>query len=249
MRAIAGYTLAEAGGVLRIALLFSCLGYGLSIFMQQVAVTESHQIQAGTLALVNRLGSVFILVSFVLSGMIRDAQDKSLEFFLAMPISRTGYFFGRLLGYAAVCLLIAALAALPLFFRNSGETALLWSASLFMELILICSVCLFFSITLTQLPAALAAVAGFYLLARSMGTLLLLMNGPLAGQGRLQKAADAVFYFIGLLLPRLDEYTQSAWLVYPSPHWSQLLPIILQTVIYSGLMCAAALFDLHRREL
>ena len=250
MSAIAIYTLLDVlrNRALWLALLLAVVGICLSLFLQQVAVTQSVQIQSGTLALIERTGSVFILVSVVLSGMIRDYHDKSLEFFLAMPISRADYLFGRWSGYAAFSLMLAALLSIPLLWSSPSQTVLIWGASLFFELVLMSSVSLFFSITLTQMPAALAGVLGFYLLSRSMGTLLLIMNGPLADHGLLQKVTNSVLSSIGYFLPRLDEFTRTAWLVYPSPQWHELLFVAVQTGIYSALMCCAALFDFYRRE-
>lgn len=250
MRAIARYTLLDAlrNRTLWLVFLLVAVGISLSLFLQQVAVTQSVQIQSGTLALIERTGSVFILVSVVLSGMVRDYHDKSLEFFLAMPISRADYFFGRLSGYAAFSLVLAVLLSIPLLWSSPGQAVIVWGVSLFFELVLMSSVSLFFSISLTQMPAALAGVLGFYLLSRSMGTLLLIMDGPLADHSLLQTVANTAFSSIGYFLPRLDEFTRTAWLVYPSPNWHELMHVAAQTGIYSALMCCAALFDFHRRE-
>jgi hypothetical protein len=250
MRAIAIYTLLDVmrNRALWLALLLAASGFCLSLFLQQVAVIQSMQIQSGTLALIERTGSVFILVSVVLSGVIQDYHDKSLEFFLAMPISRADYLFGRLSGYAAFSLMLAALLSIPLIWSVPVKAVLVWGTSLFFELVLMSSVSLFFSITLTQMPVALAGVLGFYLLSRSMGTLLLIMNGPLADHSIFQKAANVVLSSIGYCLPNLDEFTRTAWLVYPSAQMHELLAVAVQTCIYSALMWSAALFDFYRRE-
>lgn len=251
MKSIASYTLLEIARskAFWLVLLLASLGFCFSLFLQQVAVTEARQIQAGTSALIERIGGIFVLVSVVLSGMIRDHHDKSLEFFLAMPMSRADYFFGRLSGYVAFSLMLAVLLSIPLLWNCSGKAVLAWGISLLFELILMSSVSLFFSITLTQMPAALAAVLGFYLLSRSMGALLLIMKGPLADHGILEQAANAVLASIGHFLPRLDEFTKTAWLVYPGFQWRELLPVAVQTCIYSALMWSAALFDFYRREI
>ncbi len=251
MMTIARYTLIEAlrSKVLWLALLLAVLGFGFSLFLQQISVTESRQIQSGTLAMTYRLGAIFILCSFVVSGMLRDYHDKSLEFFLAMPMSRASYCFGRLAGYAACSLILAMLLCIPLLWSNAAGTVLLWGVSLFLELALMGSVSFFFAVTLTQAPFALAAVFGFYLLARAMGTLILIVNGPLAGHDLPQRIGSMALSAIGFLLPRLDEFTRTAWLVYPGSGWHELLSVAIQTAIYSILVSSAALFDFYRREL
>lgn len=251
MMTIARYTLIEAlrSKVLWLALLLAVLGFGFSLFLQQIAVTESRQIQSGALAMIYRLGAVFILCSFVVSGMLRDYHDKALEFFLAMPMSRASYGFGKLSGYAACSLILSILLCIPLLWSNAAGTVLLWGVSLFLELVLMSSVSFFFAITLTQMPSAFAAAFGFYLLSRAMGTLILIVNGPLAGHDLLRRIGSMVLSAIGFLLPRLDEFTRTAWLVYPGSDWHELLSVAAQTAIYSVLISSAALFDFYRREL
>src|SRR5919108_588411 len=77
---------------------------------------------------------------------------------------------------------------------------------------------LFFAMTLGQFVPAIAATAGLYLLARSIGAIQAIAGGPLADaswSGRLtHHAVDAV----ALVLPRLDALTRTAWLLYePAP--------------------------------
>lgn len=248
---LARYTLIEAlrNRLLWLAVLSIFIGFGFSYFLQQIAVTESRQIQSGALAAVYRLFAVFIMASFVISGTLREYHDKGLEFFLAMAMTRSTYFFGKLLGYCACSLVIAVLYCVPMFLGSAVEPSLLWGISLFLELLLMSAVSFFFAITLTQMPSALAAILGFYLLSRSMGTLLTLMHGPLADHGGVQNAVDMAITGIGFCIPRLDAFTQTAWLVYPGANWHELLPIALQTAIYVPLVSSAALFDFYRRNL
>ncbi|MBY0578775.1 MAG: ABC transporter permease [Burkholderiales bacterium] len=248
---IARYTLLEAlcNRLLWLVLLSVFLGLGFSLFLQQIALIESRQIQLGALAVLYRLFAVFFLASFVIAGMLREYHDKGVEFFLAMPMTRSIYFFGKLLGYATASFLLATLYSLPLFWGNEMGSVLLWGISLFLELLLMGSVSFFFAITLTQIPSAMAAVFGFYLLSRSMGTLSLIMNGPLAAHDFMQEIVDMTISGVGFFIPRLDGYTQTSWLIYPGSSWHELLPVALQTAIYMTLVSSAALFDFCRKNL
>lgn len=51
------------------------------------------------------------------------------------------------------------------------------------------------------------------------------------------------------MLPRLDDFTRTDWLVYHSGGWAALGPLAAQTLIYLALLTAAALFDLYSRNL
>ena len=249
---IAGLTLLEAlrSRVIWLCLLIAFLGFALSIFLQQISIAEGRQIQSGAAAVTFRLGGVFVMISLVISGMLREYADKGTEFFLAMAIDRTSYLLGKLLGYAACSLILAILLCLPLLWSNDLKPVSIWGISLFLELLLMSSVSLFFSATLVQLPLALAAASGFYMLSRITGTLTLIMNGPLSDHRPVSRIADAIFSGIAFLLPDLDLFTKTAWLVYPpESDWNALLPVLCQTVIYLMLTSSAALYDFQRREL
>ncbi len=53
---------------------------------------------------------------------------------------------------------------------------------------------------------------------------------------------------IAFILPELNTFTQAEWLVYGADT-NSIGPVILQTIIYLGLLIAAGLFDLYRKDL
>ncbi|MBF0168186.1 MAG: hypothetical protein HQL45_11205, partial [Alphaproteobacteria bacterium] len=53
---------------------------------------------------------------------------------------------------------------------------------------------------------------------------------------------------LSLLLPRLDVYAQTAWLVHGAPPASMLGFICAQTLVYAPLLLLAAHFDLRRKR-
>ena len=96
---------------------------------------------------------------------------------------------------------------------------------------------------------ALAAAFAFYLLARVIAALQLLGHGAGMVQSAGQQALNTGIDGLALLLPHLDQFTRSDWLVYHSGSGSELAAIAAQTAIYVALMGAAALFDLHRKNI
>ena len=98
---IARYTLIEAlrNRLFWLALMLVAAGLAFTQFLQQVAITESIQIQASLLAALLRLGAVFMLASFVVTSMVREFNDKVMELVLSRPIRRSSYFFGKLGGF------------------------------------------------------------------------------------------------------------------------------------------------------
>lgn len=247
---IARYTLLEAlRNRLAWLLLAAALGaVGVSGFLDELALTESAQLQAALLAAVLRLAAVFLVATFVVTSMVREANEGALQLLLALALPRAAYLLGKLAGYALLALAPALVfGALGLLFAPPGQAAL-WAASLLCELWLVSAFSLLCTLTLKQVLPALAASLGFYLLARLIGTLQLLGHGGASHAGA-QRAIGAGIDALALLLPHLDGFTRSDWLVYHSGDAAALLAIAAQTALYVALLAAAALFDLYRKNL
>jgi hypothetical protein len=164
-------------------------------------------------------------------------------------LSRSQYWLGKLCGYAAVGLALAAACALPMLLWAAPGNVALWGASLAFELLLLGAATLFFAVTLASVVSAIAATAGFYLLARSIAAIQLLARGPLAEETWTQVVARGAVDAVALLLPRLDQATRSDWLLYGSPAAAEFGAAVGSLLVYTALLAAAGLFDFNRRNL
>lgn len=247
---IARYTLLEAlrNRLPWLLALAALAAIGVGGFLNELALTESRQIQAALLAALLRLAAVFLVAAFVVTSMVREADDKGLELLLALPIPRAAYLLGKLGGFGALALLPALLfGALALFFAPPAQSAL-WAVSLLCELWIVAAFCLFCVLSLNQVTPALAAACGFYVLARAAGALQL-MGGHGAAASPAQRAIGHGIDLVAALLPRLDTFTRTEWLVYHTGDARALGEILAQTAIWVALTTAAALFDLYRKEI
>lgn len=248
---IARYTLLEA---LRNRLLWllvvAALGaVGLSGFLQELALTESHQLQAAVLGAVLRLAAVFMVATFVVTSMVREASDKGLELLMALPMPRAVYLGGKLAGFGALAVLPAMLfGALALALAPPGQAAL-WAVSLLCECWIVAAFSLLCMLTLQQVLPALATALAFYVLARAIGTLQLMGQAGGSHGGLGQQVLGGGVDVLGLLLPHLDQFTRSDWLVYHGGNSADLANIVVQTLLYVTLMAAAGLFDLYRKQI
>ncbi|WP_432377422.1 ABC transporter permease [Duganella sp. P38] len=248
---IARYTLLEAlrNRLLWLVLIMMAGAVAVSGFLNELALTESRQLQAALLAAVLRLAAVFLVATFVITSMAREANDKGLELLMALPMPRAVYLSGKLAGFAALALLPAVLfGGLGLFFAPPAQAAL-WGFSLLCECWIMAAFGVLCMLTLSQVLPALAAALSFYLLARVIGALQLLGHGAATVQSGSQQALNAGIDGLALLLPHLDQFTRSDWLVYHSGTGAELGAIAAQTAIYVALLSAAALFDLHRKNI
>ncbi len=252
VRAIARYTLLEArrNHLLWLVVLTILAAVGLAGFLGQVAITEVQQIQAAFLGALLRWAAVFIVSLAVITGMVREFNDKGFELVLSLPLPRAGYFFGKLAGYAAVAMLVAVCMSVPLLLVVPPDQAALWGVSLACELLLVCALSLLCMLTLNQTLPAFAVVAAFYLLARSISSIQLMGQGPLVDTASWsQQAVQFIVDAVALILPNLERFTATDWLVYHSGLPMSLLPIAGQSLIYLVLLTGAGLFDLYRKNL
>ncbi|MRW88935.1 ABC transporter permease [Duganella sp. FT80W] len=248
---IARYTLLEAlrNRLLWLLLLMAAGAVALSGFLNELALTESRQLQAALMGALLRLAAVFLVATFVITSMAREASDKGLELLLALPLPRATYLAGKLAGFGALALLPALLfGGLGLFFAPPAQAAL-WGFSLLCECWIVAAFSVLCMLTLSQVLPALAAAFAFYLLARVIGTLQLLGHGAAGAHSGGQQALDAGIDGLALLLPHLDQFTRSDWLVYHSGSGADAGLVAAQTALYVTLLSAAALFDLHRKNI
>jgi len=96
---------------------------------------------------------------------------------------------------------------------------------------------------------ALAASSGFYVLARSVGGLQLLAHSPGSGPSWPRQAMASAIDGLAMLLPRLDNFTRTEWLLYATGDWHALGMVAAQTLIYVALLTACALCDFYRRNI
>ena len=248
---IARYTLLEAlrNRLFWLVLILVAAGLVLTQFLQQVSITESNQIQTALLAALLRLGAVFVLASFVVTSMVREFNDKVMELILSRPLQRSSYFLGKFIGFASVALVLTLISSLPLALFAPAQRVALWGLSLACELLIVTAFALFCVLSLTQVMSALAAVAGFYLLSRSVSGLQIMAAHPLSGDQSLgQDFVNFIIDAIAFVLPGLDRMTQTGWLIYDAPTAAEILAVPVQTAVYLLLLCGAALFDLQRKN-
>jgi ABC-type transport system involved in multi-copper enzyme maturation permease subunit len=248
---IARYTLLEA---FRTRLPLLVLGIVLALtaaafFVQSITITESTRFQAGFYSAAIRLAGVFVMGSYVLVSVTREFNDKGLDILLALDLPRAHYVLGKLAGFLTVAVLVAAIASLPVAWLAASGGAAQWTISLALELGVIAALAFFCVVTFNQLVPAACFVLGFYLLARSLTAIRLISAHPIEGadtpvQQIFQLLADG----LALVMPSLDAWTRTEWLVNEQAPWLLMLQIAGQSALYVALLAAATMFDFYRKN-
>jgi len=241
---------ARRGGLPWLAAACIAAGIGLAVFLSQVALTESRELQVAIVAAWLRACAVFLVAAHVATRTLREIDDKALELMLALPLGRPTQYLGRLAGLAACGALLAAAFAAPLLVWVPAGAVALWGLSLACEVVLVAAAALFFAMTLVQPVPAIAATAGLYLLARSIAALQgLAGGGPLADASLAGELARAAVAGLAFVLPRLDAATRTEWLLYGAPPAGPYLAAIGGLALYGLILAAAGLFDFERKNL
>jgi len=249
--AIARFTLLEALRTrLGVLVLVTVLGLlAASFFIESISIAEGTRFQAGFYAASVRLAAVFIATVYVLVSITREFNDKGLDVLLALDLPRSHYILGKLSGFLAIAVLIAAAAALPLVWLATPAAALQWALSFAAELAIIVAFSLFCVITFNQLTPAASFVLAFYALGRALTAIRLMSAHPLSGGDTLShQAIQFTVEALSLVMPALDAWTQTAWLVNQPASWTTLLELAGLSALYVALLAGATMFDFYRKN-
>jgi ABC-type transport system involved in multi-copper enzyme maturation permease subunit len=222
---------------------------GSAAFLHQVTLIETARVQTAIIAALLRGCAGFLVAAFVVMSMVREYNDKVLELMLAQPWPRAVYLVGKFVGFSAAALALAVMVSLPLALFASFPRVAVWGLSLACELVILASMSLFCVITLTHVVPALAAVMGFYVLARSMAAIEIIARAAETSQAWTDRVANWLVQGVAAILPRFDLMTQSAWLVDAPPSAAAIGGVLAQAAVYAALLLTAAQFDLHRQNL
>jgi Cu-processing system permease protein len=226
------------------------IGFGLALFLGQIAIIEGQSIQSSLLAAFLRISAIYVVSLFVITSVVREFNDHTIMLWFSLPIPRSVYFFGKLSGFFSVaCVITVFFSAILILYANIQQVGL-WAISLLCELLIVTTVSMLCVLTFHQTIQAFSAVLGFYILARSIDAIQLMTYSPLLNSDSWSdQFVNGLTRLLATLLPNFENFTPSEWLVYNTGNWENLSPIIVQTMIYVTLLIAMSLFDLYRKNL
>ncbi len=246
---IAYFTLLESLRAMRVIIPVLLLILATSFFVRELAIIEADRMQTVFLGAVTRLALIFILGLFVVVSVVREFNDKGLELILALDLPRSSYVLGKFLGYAVTGFLLTIVACLLLMWFVHPGALLIWAGFLLLELMILIALSLFAAIAFTNVVPATSFVLGFYVLARSITAIQLISESPLAAQDAgLQNIVSGLIRIIALFIPRLSDFTQTAWLVNSAPASTIDLSLLAHGALFLVLVLAAAAFDIYHKD-
>ncbi|MCU1294079.1 MAG: putative rane protein [Bryobacterales bacterium] len=222
------------------------IAVSLALFVDRVVLTDQERATVVTYAVIVRLAIVLILGQAIIANTVRDLNERIIDNFLALPLTRMQYALGKWLGWTLVGIVCAVTAGLPLVGFSNTPGRLQWTLSFAAEAVVVASLALILALTLGRIITAVFAFFCLYLFARVSSMLVLLSFNTGANHGSLLDRFDARYVeFAGYLLPRLDRFADTSWLTGAAIHFG---PDLVQAAIYIALLGAVAHIELRRKQ-
>jgi hypothetical protein len=237
----------------------------LSIFLGSTALSEQGKMSIAYIGGSVRMITIIGLILFVCFHVRRSFENKEIELILTRPISRIQFVLLYYAGFAALALtliipivLIMYLAVFNFqyidFSHEELQTAsngmMLWAISFFFESLIIIAFSFFAALILESAVFAVLSTFSFYFISRVIGFFLISISNPVSTMHStaLGYYSEKVIHGIGMLLPRLDMFSKSEWLVYGISDIHQYLLFLGSSLIYITFILTMALFDFVRKQ-
>jgi len=237
----------------------------LSVFLGSTAISEQGKMSIAYIGGSVRMITIIGLILFVCFHVRRSFENKEIELVLTRPISRVQFVLLYYTGFAvlALTLIIPIIAIMYLAVYNfqyvdfsqdelkiATDGMVLWSISFFFETLIVIAFSFFAALILESAVFAVLSTFSFYFISRVMGFFLVSIANPASTMhsSALGYYAEKILYGIGMLLPRLDMFSRSEWLIYGLSDVNQYLLFLGSSLVYISFIMTMALFDFVRKQ-
>ncbi len=228
------------------------LAFGISLFLGGTAMVEQSQMATSYIGGSTRVILLIGLIVFVCFHVRRAFENREIEVILSRPISRTAFVVAYWLGFAVVAMLLILplLVCMGIFLPEISLAGLIyWGVSLILESFIVVAFALFAALVMRSAVSSVLFCFGFYFIGRMMGFFLYVLDSPGGLRGMdFGTWVGQGLKFVSAVLPRLDLYAQSKWLVSGIGNDTSYQLFVTQTVIYVPLLLAAALWDFKHKQ-
>lgn len=223
----------------------------LIIFLSGTAIIEQREMAAALLGGTSRILIIAGMVIFTCFHIRQAVAGGEAALILSRPISRGAFVLGYSAGMVCAGFICAAQGLLLVLLCASPPLGglMAWGVSLALETMLMILTAVFFGLILNSAVTSVLACLGFYVLGRMSG-----LMGALADKASGAEGLDYIlgygFKLVSLIIPRLDFFSRSEWLVYGwNDSGSGILWALLQSLVFAPLIVAAAMIDFSRKRL
>ncbi|MBM3618713.1 MAG: hypothetical protein FJX23_09280 [Alphaproteobacteria bacterium] len=219
--------------------------------MGEMAMLEADRLKIAYAGASSRLVLVIGLIVFICFHVRNAFDSKEIDVFLSRPISRPNLVLSYWLGFSVVALLLAVPTTVMLYYFGALDTNgfFVWAGSLLLEVLLVVAIALFSAFTLKSAVSSVMASLGFYVVSRMMGFFLATAHSSLLFRdASLNTASRLGMEFLAMVVPRLDFFGKSQWLVYGLAEQVELYRFVSQAAIFIPLLLVATILDFRRKQ-
>ncbi len=228
------------------------LAFALAIFTGSTALTEQQNMSlvlfAGNCRIVLAIGFIVFICFYIR----RSFDTKEIDSFLSKPISRLSFILCYWLSFMILIMLamFPVIAIITLFFSVTLKGLFIWVISLLLELSIVCAFSLLSSIILNSSISSVLSTLGFYIISRLMGFFIFTIYDPnsLTHSGYFSNIMTILLKIISTLIPRLDLFAKTDWLIYGLGSILDLWLFLAQAIIFNLILLAMATFDIKRKQ-
>lgn len=228
-------------GVVISAIIASTLGGTALLEEREMALSYAGGVTRAILAV-----GLIVFVCF----HIRSAFDsREIDVMLSRPLSRPRLVIAYWLGFALVSLLIIIPTALTVALLHPMDTGgfVAWTVSELLETWMLVAMALFAGLALKSAVSSVMTCLGVYVLSRMMAFFIMTADAF---------KLDGLFLLFGkyslkllsILVPRLDFFSQTNWLVYGVENTADWMRFAIQAAIFIPLLLLASIIDFQKKQ-
>ena len=237
--------------------LFAALMIGViacALIAHMLGSTALVETQEMTLSYTSASARIVIITGLIIFACfhVRNAFDtKEIDVFLSRPITRSNLVFSYWVGFAAVAILLVIPTIVMITVQGvlNWKGFFFWSLSLLVECWLVLAIALFAAFTLKSAVTSTMASMGFYVLARMMGFFIATsQSGFVFDTQWINFILGHALKLVSTIIPRLDLFAKSDWLIYGLKNIQDLKLFIAQAAIFIPLLILATIADFRRKQ-
>lgn len=253
MKTILKYILLSAfRDKLFITLLLSIIfSFALSNLIGFTALSEEGQMQTIIFAGTSKIILMFGMIIFICFHINKSFENKEIPFMLSKNISREKFVFSYWVGFNFISVILLFLMSIILFLFCTINVlgAIQWLVTVSFEIMIVSTFAILASLIIQSAIFSIFLSSGFYVIAKMMGFFLnaFLITPDNKILSFLINLSNYLLQIISSLIPRLDLFGQTRWLIY-GPDYHTLNIIILQSLIYIPIIFFMAFYDFKKKQ-
>jgi ABC-type transport system involved in multi-copper enzyme maturation permease subunit len=227
----------------------------ISSFLGNTALVEQEQMTLSYMAGSTRFILVIGLILFVCFHVRRAFDNKEIEVILSKPISRTRFIIAYWSGFALLSVLttLPVAAFVSMFIKSNNSGLLLWGVSLILEGVMMVAFAMLSSLIMRSAVTSALSSLCFYFMSRMMGFFVAtIYNKPaptaFSFDHILEWLSEQILIAVSTLLPRLDLFAKTKWLIYSAVTKEEIMVFVTQSLVYIPLLLLVAIFDFRRKQ-